>query len=71
MVSDLTLDSRAVSPGRAVPRLPRAARITDCDFAAEAVARGARAVLYERGDARPASLPQLPRGHLRARGADS
>ena len=47
MVTDVTLDSREVRPGRTVPRLPRVTRQHGVEFAAQAAERGARAVLYE------------------------
>jgi UDP-N-acetylmuramoyl-L-alanyl-D-glutamate--2,6-diaminopimelate ligase len=61
MVSDVTQDSRAASPG-ALFLACRGRTHHGLRFAAEAVARGARAVLYERGDAQPASVPELAPG---------
>ncbi|HYP66194.1 MAG TPA: Mur ligase family protein, partial [Steroidobacteraceae bacterium] len=57
-VSDLTLDSRAAIPG-ALFLACRGRTHHGMRFAPEAVARGARAVLYEPDDAAPA-LPRLP-----------
>jgi UDP-N-acetylmuramoyl-L-alanyl-D-glutamate--2,6-diaminopimelate ligase len=57
-VSDLTLDSRAAIPG-ALFLACRGRTHHGLRFAAEAVARGARAVLFEPDDAAPAP-PQLP-----------
>jgi len=57
-VSDLTLDSRAASPG-AVFLACRGRTHHGLRFAPEAVSRGARAVLYEPDDAAPAP-PTLP-----------
>src|SRR5215469_9927783 len=57
-VSDLTLDSRAASPG-AVFLACRGRTQHGLRFAPEAVSRGARAVLYEPDDATPAP-PTLP-----------
>ena len=57
-VSDLTLDSRAAIPG-ALFLACRGRTHHGLRFAPEAVARGARAVLYEPDDAAPA-LPRLP-----------
>ncbi len=59
MVSDLTLDSRAATPG-AVFLACSGRTHHGLKFAAEAVARGARAVLYE--DQGVAELPQLAAG---------
>jgi UDP-N-acetylmuramoyl-L-alanyl-D-glutamate--2,6-diaminopimelate ligase len=57
MVSDLTLDSRAVTPGALFLAL-RGRTHHGLKFAPEAVARGARAVLYEAGGAiEPPTLP--------------
>ena len=58
MVSDVTLDSRAATPG-ALFLACRGQRHHGLKFAAEAVARGARAVLFER-DAAGAPPPPLP-----------
>jgi len=57
-VSDLTLDSRAATPG-ALFLACRGRTHHGLRFAPEAVALGARAVLYEPDDAAPAP-PQLP-----------
>jgi UDP-N-acetylmuramoyl-L-alanyl-D-glutamate--2,6-diaminopimelate ligase len=57
-VSDLTLDSRAAIPG-ALFLACRGRTHHGLRFAPEAVARGARAVLFEPDDAAPAP-PQLP-----------
>ncbi len=59
VVSDLTLDSRAATPG-AVFLACSGRTHHGLKFAAEAVSRGARAVLYE--DQGMADLPQLPSG---------
>jgi len=59
-VSDVTLDSRAVSSG-ALFLACRGRGHHGSEFAAEAVARGARAVLYEPDAARPdGGRPQVP-----------
>ncbi|HET9331251.1 MAG TPA: UDP-N-acetylmuramoyl-L-alanyl-D-glutamate--2,6-diaminopimelate ligase [Steroidobacteraceae bacterium] len=55
MVSDITLDSRAATPGALFLGL-RGRTHHGLKFAAEAVARGARAVLYEQGAGTPAAL---------------
>ncbi len=63
VVSDLTLDSRAATPGALFLAL-RGRTHHGLKFAAEAVARGARAVLYEaHGATQP---PQLPPGTFAA-----
>ncbi|HEY1492104.1 MAG TPA: UDP-N-acetylmuramoyl-L-alanyl-D-glutamate--2,6-diaminopimelate ligase [Steroidobacteraceae bacterium] len=59
MVTDLTLDSRAATPGALFLAL-RGRTHHGLKFAPEAVARGARAVLYEDGGA--IELPTLPPG---------
>jgi UDP-N-acetylmuramoyl-L-alanyl-D-glutamate--2,6-diaminopimelate ligase len=59
MVSDLTVDSRAASPG-ALFLACNGRTHHGLKFAAEAVARGARAVLYEQAGA--GALPQLGAG---------
>ena len=48
-VDDVTLDSRAVTPGALFLALPGATR-HGIEFVPEAIARGARAVLYEGGE---------------------
>ena len=61
-VSDVTLDSRAVSSG-ALFLACRGRGRHGSEFAAEAVARGARAVLYEPAADRPdGGRPQVPPG---------
>jgi UDP-N-acetylmuramoyl-L-alanyl-D-glutamate--2,6-diaminopimelate ligase len=60
-VSDVTLDSRAVIPG-ALFLACRGRTHHGLRFAPEAVARGARAVLYEVDPAAGESLPQFPAG---------
>jgi len=60
-VGDVTLDSRAVTPG-ALFLACRGRTHHGVRFAPEAVARGARAVFYEAGLAADESLPQLPAG---------
>ena len=62
-VSDVTLDSRAATAG-ALFLACRGRRHHGLEFATEAVARGARAVLYEPEGAPP--LPALPAGTLLA-----
>ena len=57
-VSDLTLDSRAATPG-ALFLACRGRAHHGLEFAAEAAARGARSVLYEPEGA-PAAPPALP-----------
>jgi len=54
MVSDITLDSRAATPGALFLGL-RGRTHHGLEFAAEAVARGARAVFYEQGADAPAA----------------
>jgi len=61
MVSDVTLDSRAVLPG-ALFLACRGRRHHGLEFARDAVARGARAVLYERDGDTGEAPPQLPAG---------
>ncbi len=61
MVSDVTLDSRAVLPG-ALFLACRGRRHHGLEFARDAVARGARAVLYERDGDTGEAAPQLPAG---------
>jgi len=62
-VSDLTVDSRAATPGALF--LACSGRTHHgLKFAAEAVSRGARAVLYE--DKGAGELPQLPSGTFAA-----
>ena len=61
-VSDVTLDSRAASPG-ALFLACRGRGRHGAEFAADAVTRGARAVLYEPDAQRPdGGRPQLPAG---------
>jgi UDP-N-acetylmuramoyl-L-alanyl-D-glutamate--2,6-diaminopimelate ligase len=60
-VGDVTLDSRAATPG-ALFLACRGRTHHGAKFAREAVARGARAVLYEADLAAGESLPQLPPG---------
>jgi len=60
MVSDVTLDSRAATPG-ALFLACRGRTRHGVEFAREAAARGARAVLYESEGAAPAVPPEL--GH--------
>ena len=60
-VSDVTLDSRAVTPG-ALFLACRGRAHHGLEFAAEAVARGARSVLYDPAGAAPP--PALPAGTL-------
>ena len=67
MVSDITLDSRAATPGALFLGL-RGRTHHGLEFAAEAVARGARAVLYEQGADAPAA-PGLGADIFVARGA--
>jgi UDP-N-acetylmuramoyl-L-alanyl-D-glutamate--2,6-diaminopimelate ligase len=61
LVSDVTLDSRAATPG-ALFLACRGRTHHGLRFAAEAVARGARAVLYERDAAGGEGEPELPAG---------
>jgi UDP-N-acetylmuramoyl-L-alanyl-D-glutamate--2,6-diaminopimelate ligase len=61
-VSDVTLDSRAATPG-ALFLACRGLTHHGLEFAPEAVARGARAVLFEPADAPPAP-PILPPGTI-------
>ena len=61
LVSDVTLDSRAVLPG-ALFLACRGRTHHGLEFAADAVARGARAVLYERDGETGEAAPQLPAG---------
>jgi UDP-N-acetylmuramoyl-L-alanyl-D-glutamate--2,6-diaminopimelate ligase len=56
MVSDVTLDSRAATPG-ALFLACRGRTHHGLSFATQAVARGARAVLYERGAGAPPAPP--------------
>jgi UDP-N-acetylmuramoyl-L-alanyl-D-glutamate--2,6-diaminopimelate ligase len=65
VVGDLTLDSRAVTPG-ALFLACRGRTHHGVRFAPEAVARGARAVFYEAGLPAGESLPQLPAGTFMA-----
>jgi UDP-N-acetylmuramoyl-L-alanyl-D-glutamate--2,6-diaminopimelate ligase len=60
-VSDITLDSRSVSPG-ALFLACRGRSHHGLQFAEQAVARGARAVLYEDDDAASRHLPRWPSG---------
>ena len=61
LVSDVTLDSRAATPG-ALFLACRGRTHHGVEFAADAVARGARAVLYERDGDTGGAAPQLPTG---------
>ena len=61
LVSDVTLDSRAATPG-ALFLACRGRTHHGIEFAADAVARGARAVLYERDGDTGGAAPQLPTG---------
>jgi UDP-N-acetylmuramoyl-L-alanyl-D-glutamate--2,6-diaminopimelate ligase len=61
LVSDVTLDSRAATPG-ALFLACRGRTHHGVEFAADAVARGARAVLYERDGDTGGAPPQLPTG---------
>jgi UDP-N-acetylmuramoyl-L-alanyl-D-glutamate--2,6-diaminopimelate ligase len=61
MVSDVTQDSRAAAPG-ALFLACRGRTHHGLAFAAEAVSRGARAVLYERGSGQEPSVPELAPG---------
>ena len=61
LVSDVTLDSRAATPG-ALFLACRGRTHHGVEFAADAVARGARAVLYERDGDTGEAPPQLPTG---------
>jgi UDP-N-acetylmuramoyl-L-alanyl-D-glutamate--2,6-diaminopimelate ligase len=61
LVSDVTLDSRAATPG-ALFLACRGRTRHGVEFAADAVARGARAVLYERDGDTGEAPPQLPSG---------
>ncbi len=61
LVSDVTLDSRAVTPG-ALFLACRGRTHHGLEFAADAAARGARAVLYERDGDTGEAAPQLPAG---------
>ncbi|HYL02328.1 MAG TPA: UDP-N-acetylmuramoyl-L-alanyl-D-glutamate--2,6-diaminopimelate ligase [Steroidobacteraceae bacterium] len=61
MVTDVTQDSRAVTPG-ALFLACRGRTHHGVKFAAEAASRGARAVLYEPDEAAGAQAPQLPAG---------
>ena len=61
LVSDVTLDSRAVLPG-ALFLACRGRTHHGLEFAADAAARGARAVLYERDGDTGEAAPQLPAG---------
>src|SRR6266478_8960893 len=61
MVSDVTLDSRAVLPG-ALFLACRGRRHHGLEFTRDAVARGARAVLYEGDGDTGEAPPQLPAG---------
>ncbi|WP_407927537.1 UDP-N-acetylmuramoyl-L-alanyl-D-glutamate--2,6-diaminopimelate ligase [Belnapia mucosa] len=58
-IRGLTADSRAVQPGRIFVALP-GARVDGRAFIAEAVARGAEAVLAPEGTAWPEGLPARP-----------
>lgn len=60
-VSDVTLDSREASPGALFLACPGQTR-HGLEFAAEAVARGASAVLYEPTGAQPLEVPRLGTG---------
>jgi len=61
LVSDVTLDSRAATPG-ALFLACQGRTHHGVEFAADAVARGARAVLYERDGDTGVAPPRLPTG---------
>ena len=70
LVSDVTLDSRAATPG-ALFLACRGRTHHGIEFAADAVARGARAVLYERDGDTGGAAPQLPTGAAPDRSPDA
>src|SRR5207249_10702323 len=61
LVSDVTLDSRTARPG-ALFLACRGRTHHGLEFAADAVSRGARAVLYERDTADGEPVPELAAG---------
>ena len=62
-VTDVTADSRAVTPG-ALFLACRGRTHHGMRFAAEALSRGARAVLYETGDSAGEPPPPAPVGRI-------
>jgi UDP-N-acetylmuramoyl-L-alanyl-D-glutamate--2,6-diaminopimelate ligase len=58
LVTDVTLDSREASPGSLFLAC-RGSLHHGLKFAGQAIARGARAILYEPADAAPAHLPEF------------